>query len=243
MSLLSYIPLLLLVALALELLKRKACAIFPWFFTYIIFAVVAGVLRFLVRNHSDLYFDIYWASEAGYILLSVGVLYEVFRAVFRNLAGSWWFPLIFPSLIFISVVLVVIHTWKFPPQLSDRLSAWIITSELGVRLLQGLLFVVLVICVAVFGLRWRQYAFGISAGFGLYATVVLIATSKISDFGTRFAVIWGWVEVAAYSVTVVIWLWYFRKPQKPDQPNVDDFFLRAKDLERYRRVIRRIRAR
>jgi hypothetical protein len=198
-TILAYIPLGLLVVLASELIQRRAYKPFPWFSAYVGFAIVAGVARFVVRNHAGLYFHVYWDSEIGYLILSIAALYEVFRAVFRNLQHTWWFPLLFPVSL-------------------------------------------MVFCVAVFGLRWRQYAFGIATGFGFYATVALLATSKISDFGTKVTILLGWVLVGAYSVTALIWIWFFRKPQKPDPPDPGITLLQArKELEEYRRFIQRIR--
>jgi hypothetical protein len=237
-----YIPLGLLVVLASELIQRRAYEPFPWFSAYVGFGILAGVARFLVRNHAGLYFHVYWDSEIGYLILSIAALYEVFRAVFRNLQHTWWFPLLFPASLMASFAVIAMHTWKSPPHISDRAFAWFVTFELGVRVFQGLLFAVLVFCVAVFGLRWRQYAFGIATGFGFYATVALLTVSKFSDFGTKVVILLGWVLIGAYSVTALIWIWFFRKPQKPDPPGPEITLLQArKELEEYRRFIQRIR--
>jgi hypothetical protein len=244
MTILAYIPSGLLVVLAWELIQRRAYKPFPWFSAYVGFAIVADSARFLVRNHAGLYFHAYWDSEIGYLILSIAALYEVYRAVFRNLQHTSWFPLLFPASLVASFAVIAIHTLNSPPHFSHPVDAWFITFELGVRVFQGLLFAVLVFCVAVFGLRWRQYAFGISTGFGFYATVGLLTVSKFSDFGTKVRILVGWVLVGAYSVTVLIWIWFFRKPQKPDPPGPEITLVQArKELEEYRRFLQRIRDR
>lgn len=243
MVLLQYAPLVLLAALLVQIVRLKANKLFPWFFAYVCFAVIAGAARFLMRNHAHSYLVIYWTTEAGYNALHLLAIYEVYRTVFRGLARIWWFHLIFPCTLIVAISLLAVHIKYTPLQTSNRLFAVIITSDLGVQLLQALVFVVLVACVALLQLRWRQYAFGITAGFGLYATVALIAITKISVFVTSSTIVWGWILVAAYTGAVLTWLWFFRKPQKPESLGVsEESILRAKhELELYLDLIRRIR--
>jgi hypothetical protein len=93
--------------------------------------------------------------------------------------------------------------------------------------------------VRVLGLRWRQYSFGVATGFGLYATVMLLTNVKSSDFGTKFKLLWGWTSVVAYSLTVVIWIWFFSAPQKTETSVVE--LPSPNDLTRYRDALRRMR--
>lgn len=242
MSPLAFLPPLVLQILLLRTLWRtRAFRKFPWFAIYNLFSVLATTARYFVRNDQVPYFYLYWSTEVCYAVLALLVLYEVIQAVFRNLTGTWWSRSVFPLAIVLTVALVILHNLAAPPKVGERIILWIITFELAIRLLEGLVFIILSLLVALLGLRWRQYPIGIAGGFGVYATVSLIATTKISDFGTRFAVIWGWVLVAGYSVTVLIWLWYFRQPEAPESASSDDLFLRAKDLQQYRNIIRRIR--
>jgi hypothetical protein len=239
---LAFLPPVLLQLLLLHFLWRtRAFRKFPWFAAYNLFSILATTSRYFARNEPILYFYLYWSTEACYSVLGLLALCEVIQSVFRNLHKTWWSRSIFPGAVILTILLVTVHTFAAPPQVDNRTIAGIIIFELTVRLLQGLVFVVLTLLVALLGLRWRQQPFGIAGGFGVYATVSLIATTKISDFGTKFAVTWGWIQIVAYSVTVLIWLWYFRKPEMPSLPDSEDFFLRAKDLEQYRKIIRRIR--
>ena len=95
---------------------------------------------------------------------------------------------------------------------------YIVTAEIVVRFVQVLIFFGLGVLGALFGLRWRQYPLGIAAGFGLYSTVELLSTIKFSDFGTRFKFWWDVLPLVAYSVAVMIWIWFFRVPQEEEPP-------------------------
>ncbi len=236
-------PLVLQTVLLWVLIRRQAFRTFPWFFAYTLFSVIANVGRFAVASHFDIYFDVYWVTEAAYAILGIAVLYEVFWAVFRNLGRIWWFRLIFPLTVAFTIMLAIARSQTQAPQFSNPLMAWIVTGELALRLLQVSVFALLVALVSFLGLRWRQHAFGISAGFGFYATVALLATTKVSEFGTRFAFMWGVLLVVAYSIAALIWLWFFSRPQQPGQLRNEQPPLSLQELERYKQIARRIRQR
>jgi len=243
MVLLWYVPIPLLILLLVQIVRWRAYQIFPVFSAFVAFDVLNGAIRFLLRNHAHAYFVFYWITEGVDYLFAIAVLYEVYRAVFRGLTHAWWFRLIFPVTLLSIAALLAAHILFAPVQASHLLFKIIVTSELGMELLEGLTFVVLVACVAILGLRWRQYAFGITAGFGFYGTITLAATTKFSVFVTSSTIVWSWILVGAYSGAVLIWLWYFRKPQEPEPSGVPEEFIQKaqSELELYRKLIRRAR--
>jgi hypothetical protein len=214
-ALVWYVPSGLLVLLLFFMLRNRAYKMCPWFFAYVAFGVGADVARFVTDSHSDAYYVTYWITEAGYCLLGILVMYEVFRAILP--ARVWWTYAIFPVIVIAAVILSLVHACAVPPQVSGPL-LYIVTAEIIVRFVQVLIFVGLGTLAAFFGLRWRQYPLGIATGFGLYATVALLSTIKFSDFGTRFKFLWSLTSVVAYSVAVLIWIWFFRVPQEEESP-------------------------
>jgi hypothetical protein len=223
------------------LVRKRAFRTFPWFFAYTLFAVTAGISRFLVRNHHPIYSRVYWATEAVYPLLGIAVMYEVFRSVFRNFSRLWWFPPIFPLTVALSLGLTISRSLSVPSGLQSGAAAWIVGAEAGVRLLQVAMFALLVTLVLLFGLRWRQQAFGICAGYGLFSSVALLPTTKFYEFGTRFKYLWGLVSIITYSVAVLIWLWYFSVPLKTEADRVEQPPLSAQEMGRYKEIVRRVR--
>jgi hypothetical protein len=228
-------------ALLCVLVRRGSFRTFPWFFAYTAFAVTAGISRFLVRNHHSIYSGVYWTTEAVYPLLGIAVMYEVFRNVFRNFSRLWWFPPIFPLAVTLSLGLTISRSLSVPSGLQNGVAAWIVAAELGVRLLQVAMFALLVALVLLFGLRWRQQAFGICAGYGLFATVALLTTTKFYEFGTKFKFLWGLVSIIAYSIAVLIWLWYFVVPVKTEPPRAEQPPVSAQEMGRYKEIVRRVR--
>jgi hypothetical protein len=241
MYLLEFIPSCLLVALLALLVRRRVYATLPCFFAYAAFAVGADLARFLVHSHGGAYYATYWVTEAGYDLLGILVMYEVLRAVLANLTRAWWVRLIFPAVLIASLALSLARAHAAPPQFGRRLAFYILVGEIAVRFVQVFIFAGLATLVPLLGLRWRQYPFGVATGFGLYATVALLTTTKFSDFGTRFKLLWGWTSVVAYFLAVLIWIWFFSVPQKAENPSPERSALSPVDLKQYKDALRRMR--
>lgn len=229
-------------AVLLFILSRKrAFETFPCFFAYTFFSVAATSARFLSRGHHDLYFWVYWSTDAVYSLLGVAVMYEVFQAAFRSFRQIRWFRLIFPVTIIGAILLTIVRAESTPAGQHVRIVQAIVAGEMGVRFLQVAMFVLMVGLVALFGLHWRQQAFGICAGYGLYATVALLSTTKFYEIGKTFALIWSGISVAAYTLSVLIWLWYFTGPLETEPPRADHPPLSAQELDRYKEIVRKVR--
>jgi hypothetical protein len=158
-----------------------------------------------------------------------------------NLTRVWWARLIFFGIVLGSISLGFARNQASAAELGGQLMLWIVIGEVAVRFVQVLIFVGLATLVPVLGLRWRQYSFGVATGFGLYSTVALLITTKFSDFGTRFAFLWRVVSVVAYSLAVLIWIWFFSVPQKAETPGSMDSAPPPGELDRYKEVLRRMR--
>jgi hypothetical protein len=235
-----YIPLGLLVLLLWILLRRRAYKVSPWFFAYVAFAVAAGAVRFAVHTHQHPYYATYWITEAVYDLLGILVMYEVLRTVLGSLTRAWWARLIFPIVLVAGAGLSLARIDAVPSRIVG-LPVYIVAGEIAVRFVQVLVFAGLVALVRLLGLRWRQYAFGVATGFGIYATVMLLTTTKFSDFGTRFKFLWSVTSVVAYSVAVLIWIWFFSVPQKAETPSPDLSAPSPGDLKQYKDALRGMR--
>ena len=222
------------------LVRRRIYAALPCFFAYSAFAVVADVARFAVHNHHDCYYVIYWATEAGYDILGMLVMYEVLRTILSSVTTVSRSRLIFTAVFIAGVGLSLARAHSAPPKVSG-FELYIVVGEIAVRFVQVLVFAGLVTLAPVLGLRWRQYPFGVATGFGLYATVMLLSTTKYSDFGTRFKLLWGWTSLVAYSVAVLIWIWFFSVPQKVEPTSSQLSVPSPGDLNRYKDVLRRMR--
>ncbi len=245
MSLLSrYVPLGLLSILLWVLVRGRAYRSCPWFFAYVSFGVVAGVARLMARLsillNPRVYPGTYWITEAGYDVLGMLVMYEVLRMVFGNVTRAWWARLVFPIVLVFGFCMSIVRSHDVPPALHGALS-YIVLAETAVRFVQVTVFASLVTLVPILGLRWRQYPFGVATGFGVYATVMLVTTTQFSDFGTRFKFLWSVTSLVAYSLAVLIWIWFFSAPQKAETPSPELSAPSPGDLKQYKDAIRRMR--
>lgn len=212
----------------------------PYFFAYATFAVAADAGRFITHNHHSSYYATYWITEAGYDILGVLVMYEVLRTLLGAFTRAWGRRLAFATVLVAAIGISLARTDAVPSRIVG-FPFYIVVGEIAVRFVQVFVFAGLVTLVPVLGLRWRQYPFGIATGFGLYATVMLLTTVKFSDFGTTFKMLWGWVSLVAYSVAVVIWIWFFSVPQKASSSGSELSAPSPGDLKQYKDALRRMR--
>jgi hypothetical protein len=234
-----WIALPLQVWLLWQIVQVRAFKVYPCFLTYTLFSVIATSLRYLVHNNEDNYFYIYWATEAIYAVLGIAVIYEVYQHVFRNLLHLRGFRTVFPLVVLVTLALTISRA-GVPVANETWIMQMILASEMGVRMLQVAMFLVLTGMTRLLGLYWRQHDFGISAGFGLYATFALFASTKFSEIGTTFSFWWSVLSVLSYNVAVLIWLWYFSIPVKTETSRSEEPPLSLQDLERYRSIARKV---
>lgn len=214
MRVLLYIPFFLQAFLLWLLIRRRAQRAFPFFFAYTAFGVAAGVARFVTLGHIQAYFWTYWITDGVYILLATATLFEIVRHVFKNVTRVWWRLLFFPSIIAVSVYLTMARMQAVPPRFEGA-RLWIMNGEIAVRFAQVITFAALGTLVLLLGLHWNRQERGITAGFGMYATVMLLMTTRYWDTGTSFRMAWGWSSIIFYYVALIIWIWSFRRPTLP----------------------------
>jgi hypothetical protein len=217
---------------------RHSIRSFPWFFAYVLYAVAAAITRFVLRHH-DVYPYVFWYSDVGYAAIGIAVMYEVFRSVSHKLISHFWADAVFPVIVIATLVLTYLRTRAVDTDLNLTM-AWFVGIEMGARIIEVTMFLLLLIFVAILGLRWRAHQFGISAGFGIYAAVLLLASTKYYEIGSRFNLRWSVISVVAYTVAVLIWLWYFSTPIAVEAASSDEPPLSLQDLERYKDIARRV---
>jgi hypothetical protein len=207
--LLWYIPSGLLALLLFLMLRNRSHKVCPWFFGYVAFGVGADVMRMAVHNRPAAYYATYWITEAGYCVLGIIAMYEVFRVIIRGLGYRWWSYLVFPGIVIAGTSLSLSRVHAVPSKVGGLLY-YIVIGEITVRFVQVL--AVIVTFIPLVGFRRYRYALGVAAGFGFYSTVELLNMIKISEVGVRFAFWWRIISVTAYSFSVLIWIWFFRTP-------------------------------
>lgn len=215
------VPPTLQTCLAVLLLRRRVYRTFPFFVTYTVFAVCAEICKLtlvLLRQHNTLkYFYLYWSAEAIYAVLGFMAIYEVFRYVFENFNSLQWFRLLLPAMgvvmVGISTLIALVHR----PVDTEPLQEAIFSLQIAVRCLQLGVFFLIFWLARLFDLDYRQYAFGIAAGFGIAATGILLGTLVRTGLGLKFIIFFQYVPTVAYCIAVTVWLASFVRPE-PDDP-------------------------
>jgi len=209
--------------LALLLVRRRAYKSFPFFLTYTVFAVVAELCKFALAQSSQhimRYFYFYWGAEAIYATLGFLAIHEVFRRVFENFKALRWFKFLLPlvglGMLAISLLISIVHRAVETPPLLEG----IYSLQIAVRCLQIGIFFLIFFLARAFELDYRQYAFGIAAGFGIASAGILLGTLVRTGLGLKSLMFFQYVPIVAYCVAVAVWLASFVRVE-PEDPYRD----------------------
>jgi hypothetical protein len=245
---LGLIPPVLQTCLVAILLFRRVYRKFPFFTAYTLFAVCAEICKLsfvlLHRQNTMKYFYLYWGLEAVYAVLGFAAIHEVFHHVFENFATLGWFKFLLPAvaitMLGISVLIAALHR----PLDMGRLEEGIFSLQIAVRCLQLGIFALIFWLARFFDLDYRQYAFGIAAGFGIAAAGILLGALVRTGLGLKFIIFFQYVPPVSYCVAVTVWLASFIRPE-PDDPFRDfrhlftpETFLQQ--LQRYKQEVKGI---
>jgi hypothetical protein len=191
----------------LTLLRRRNLhRRFPVFTAYIVFTILATILRSAFLSNYRIYFYVYWMTAPADVFLAVAAVYESFFKVYGTFYRVWWIRLLFPSTILAALAYSI---WAAQPHPPVHFSGWNATLLKLVIVVQ---YVIIGICVLFFvvmrfiNVRWRLYEFRFVLGFGISACVTALAGIFRSEFGTRYSFLTEQGPGVAYLVAVFIWL-------------------------------------
>src|SRR5215831_1319933 len=225
------------------LFRRRLNREFPFFFTYIVSAILIATIRLAVLYYYPWYFAVFWATEALYSVLALLALYEVFHWVFLEFYKYWsWFWLLFPGLVAIVTGLSIWYALAYPPVQASRLISVVLVFGIAVNFVRVGIFLLFFLVVWVFKLRGWEYAFAIVLGFALYALNALAAYWLRSVFGTRFGIFAKYAPPVAYILAVVFWLTIFIRPEpEPEWYRQVDRQRLLEEVRQYTRMLARLR--
>jgi hypothetical protein len=174
------VPVLLLLS-GIVLYRRKWFRLYPAFFSYICFSVARSAVFvplsvWYTRTHNiglyTIYFYSFWYLQAAETLLVFVILYRVFRAAFSSYSvlRPWTFAIFMLAL----AACLVLATLVAPTTIRTRGVASIAFPlwESSMLLRAGVLALLFLFVFGI-GIRLRDYLFGIAAGFGAEAVIIL----------------------------------------------------------------------
>src|SRR5438270_1146494 len=191
--------------IAILMLRRGTHKSYRFFFSYTIFAIAAELAKFLLSEpgkNTWLSFWVGWGCEAIYAILGFLAIYEAFSHVFENFHHVKWFKYLLPLtaafMLGIAILIPIVH----PAVDTEPLLEGIFAMQVAVRCLQLGVFFLIFLLARIFNLDYRQYAFGIAAGFGITAAGILLGTLVRTGFGLKFLIYFRYVPSVAYCMAV-----------------------------------------
>jgi hypothetical protein len=199
------------------MVRRNLRAVFPRFFSYILFQVVkSGILFLTYRYFEASYFDAYWTGNAISVLLAVTVMDEILQHLFTHYGGIQTLAsMIFRWACALLLLLAVVAAFSSHEGSADRVVAAVLAFERSVRLMQCGLFVLLMLLCRFLRDCWRQQVFGIALGFGVFASVELILISIVMWYGDSPGATVSLVKSVAYNAVTLLWIGYLRQQSQP----------------------------
>jgi hypothetical protein len=191
--------------------KRGLHRDYPYFFNYVVLQVFSEPVLFVVQRHSyTMYYWGYWVSIALSALISFAVLQEIFHDAFRPYEALRDLSVILFRWSTLVMLLVGVM-WAITAAHSSRLDTFtngILLVQRSVRLMQcGLVFFLLLFSDYL-GISRRHVLFGISLGFGIFASVSMLYAAAMSHATLVPVPILRQINMAAYDISVLIWLGY-----------------------------------
>ncbi|HLK07228.1 MAG TPA: hypothetical protein VKV30_04795 [Candidatus Angelobacter sp.] len=195
--------------LAAIVVRRKLHREFPCFFAYLILSVIVPLIRLSVSGNYVTFFIVFWATEALYAVLTLLVLYEVFRKVFSAFYKLWHFPLVFGGTVGIAASVQIWLAIMKPPIQAVPMLGVILSFAAAVNWVETILFCLFFASTLLLGIHWRSYSFGIVTGFGFPALAGLLAFTLRSEFGTKYTTLVKYASPMAYLLGLLVWLGTF----------------------------------
>ncbi|WP_433967547.1 hypothetical protein [Tunturiibacter gelidiferens] len=171
--------------------------------------------RHLIDRHLayQVYFYVYWASYALEAILSLLVIYSIFKLAMAPLKGLQTLGmLVFRWVAAISIA-VAIGVAVTPHLTGIKFMVTMITQlqqTSSILTLCLLLFV----CFAIrpMGLSYRSRIFGVSLGLGLLAAVNLVNSAWITHYSSMYST-FSVINGIAVGLTLLVWSGYFAFPE------------------------------
>jgi len=204
------------------MIQRKLHAVFPRFFSYILFQIVkSGFLFVIYRYYDGSYFDAYWTGNAVSVLLAVAVMDEMLHNLFKQYGGIQNLgSIIFRWACGLLLLLSIVTAFSSQQASTDRVVSAVLAFDRSVRVMQcGLFFLLMILCRFLRNC-WRQHVFGIALGFGVFASIELMLVSIVMHYGDGPVAIVSLVKSAAYNAVTLFWIISLRR-QSQSIPEID----------------------
>lgn len=206
------------VVLWVALLRGRVHWQFPFFFFYTTYSILGTATLLATTSHYRVYYYAFWANEAGLAGLGLLALQDVFQKVFFGFYKQFfWFRLLFPSMVVLTLLLVLWSAHQRPSIPGSTLRSIILLGGSAVNFVQVGIFCLFIATARTFRLRWHFAPLGILLGFTLAALGSVVDYWAVSFFGTKVENYTKYLPPVAYILAIAIWLdaFFFRPEPGP----------------------------
>jgi hypothetical protein len=161
----------------------------------------------------QMYFYVYWASYALEAILSLLVIYSIFKLAMAPLKGLQTLGmLVFRWVAAISVAVAI--GVALTPHLSGIKFMVSMITQLQQTSSILTLCLLLFVCFAIrpMGLSFRSRIFGVSLGLGFLATINLVNSAWIAHYADMYS-LFSVINAVAVGLTLLTWSAYFAFPE------------------------------
>jgi hypothetical protein len=195
------------------LLWRGVYREFPLFLIYVGLSLPATAGRLLTVGNYQLYFVVFWCSNAVLLLLGLAALHEVFRWVYAGFYEFWWFRLVYYGAIGLVLLITLRNALVNPPVQTHPLVSLAVSMGISINLLQAGIVALFGVFAKPLAIEHRRYPFGIVAGFAASSLGAFFGYFGRSIFGKKLDIFTQNVSAVAYIFALVIWLAAFARPE------------------------------
>jgi hypothetical protein len=215
---LTWFPVLALLSVFGLLAARRLYRELPYFFAYVLYALLIGVARYAAYYASrGLYPYVYVVTELVGVIVVAFALYEVFV---RRLFAKFYKVRFYRGLFAVVACLLLVLTILTALQAPDKSKAFGMVLRAYDFVRTGVL-VFMVALMAVMGRQWTRYDFGIALGFAVQAATALVnAAMRVRLHRQSTAM--DMVEAVSFAFSCLIWLITFWTPERPSALVVPD---------------------
>jgi len=205
------VPVPVFVWMTLVMVRRKLHREYPIFTTFAAMQAAIFATDFYFYHRSlHLYFYSYYATAAVGVLLSFGVLYEVFGEVFRPFADLRELGRVLFRWAAVVLTLAALLLAANGPRMagSTPLFTTVMNLMRSVEVMQCGLVLLMLLCSRYLGITLRHRVFGVALGFGIIAAIDLLVVALLTNYGQAAARFVQITKMLAFNSSAVLWLGY-----------------------------------
>jgi len=198
------------------LLRKKLRNQLTLFYTYLVFQTFKEVVLLSIYHWGTYapYFYAYWAGNAVMDMCAFLVLHEIFCATFQPFAGLRDMAQVifrWAAVAMLLVAFVVFSSSTLPG--SQKIVMIVMNMQKSIRVMQCGLLLFMLMGAHYLGLTFKHRLFGLSLGFGLSASLELLANTLFQVSGYRPGLWLNYMSNGATIATLGIFLFYLLKPE------------------------------